>query len=208
MYRTVEFQIKGVVPTIMCNGQTADPLNSFAKRMKKISSKKNKTEEDHMELAKIEWYASLYLDKDGRPCWPSENIESMLVYAAKKIRKGTDAKAAVFIEENAPIIYEGPKNADSLWIFRSFDNNPFISRVPAVVNRSRVMRTRPIFNEWSLEFDVNFLPDMFDEQQIIDTVETAGRVIGLSDWRPKYGRFIVEKTEIKKEKENGNKETE
>ena len=196
MYRTVAFKIRGVVPTIMCNGQTADPLNQFAKQMKKISSKRNKTEDDHLALAEVEWHASLYLDDKGRPCWPSENIEAMMIAAAKKTRKGTDAKAGLFIEQNAPILYEGPKNADGLWKYKTFDNNPFISRVPAVINRSRIMRTRPIFHEWSLEFDISFLPEMFDDQQIIDTVETAGRIIGLSDWRPKYGRFEVEKAEV------------
>jgi len=197
MYKTVSFRVKGVVPTIMCNGHTADPLNPFAKQMKKISSKRVKTEDDHLELARIEWHASLYLDDKNRPCWPSENIEAMMIAAAKKSRKGTDAKAAIFVERNAPILYEGPKSVEGIWKFKTFDNNPFISRVPAVVNRSRVMRTRPIFHEWALEFDVSFLPDMFDDQQVIDTVETAGRIIGLSDWRPKYGRFEVEKAEVK-----------
>ena len=85
MYRTVSFRIKGVVPTIMCNGQTSDPLNPFAKQMKKISSKRNKTEDDHLELARIEWHASLYVDAKGRPCWPSENIEAMMIAAASRM---------------------------------------------------------------------------------------------------------------------------
>lgn len=197
MYKTIAFEIKGVVPTIMCNGQTADPLNPLSKEMKKISSKKNKTEEDHLELARIEWHASLYLDDKGHPCWPSENLESMLISAAKKTRKGTDAKVGIFIEDNAPVIYEGPKTAEGLWKYKAFDNNPFISRVPVVVNRARVMRTRPIFYEWSLCFDVNFLPDMFDSDQLVDIVATAGRIVGLSDWRPKYGRFEIIKAEAK-----------
>jgi hypothetical protein len=207
MYQTVSFRVRGVVPTIMCNGQTADPLNPFARQMKKISSKKTKTEDDHLEMARVEWHASLYLDEKSRPCWPSENIESMMVAAAKKARKGTDAKAGVFVEKNAPIIFEGPKSAEGLWSHRTFGKNPFISRVPAVINRSRIMRTRPIFPEWSLEFDINFLLDMFDSSQIIDTVETAGRIIGLSDWRPKYGRFVIEKAEVKNDKETANPET-
>jgi len=197
MFRTVGFRIKGVVPTIMCNGHTADPLNKFAKEMKKISSKRNKTEEDYLELARVEWFASIYTDDKGRPCWPSENIESMMIAAAKKTRKGTDAKAGIFIEKNAPIIFDGPKTVEGIWKSKKFDNNPFISRVPAVVNRSRVMRTRPIFHEWALEFDVSYFPDMFDDDQIIATVATAGRIIGLSDWRPKYGRFEIEKAEVK-----------
>jgi len=192
MYKSMQFRIKGVVPTIMCNGQTADPLNPFAKDMKKISSKKNKTDDDHMELARIEWHSGLYLDDKGRPCWPSENVEAMLIAAAKKSKQGPSAKAGLFVHDNCTIEYEGPKNAEGLWGFKKFPNNPFVSRVPAVVNRSRVMRTRPIFREWSINFTVHYLPDILDGEQIAGFVSTAGRIIGLSDWRPKYGRFELE----------------
>jgi hypothetical protein len=191
MYKAIRFTIKGVVPTIMHNGQTSDPLNRYAKEMKKLTSKKIKTDEDHLAVAKVEWFAALYVDDKNRPCWPGENIESMIVAAARKNKLGIQAKSGIIVDGNTPIDYEGPKNAEKLWSYKSFDKNPFISRVPVVVNRSRVMRTRPIFTDWSLTFTVHYLPTMLTEDQVIEFMEIAGTTIGLSDWRPKYGRFHV-----------------
>jgi len=195
MHESLRVTLQGVVPTILCNGQAADPLNKFSKDLKKISSKKNKSEDDHKAMAKIEFFSCMYVNEKDQPCWPSDNIEAMIIKAAAKQRKGTDAKAGVFVENHAPIIYEGPKTPKALWNYRSMESNPFVLRTPVVVNRSRVMRTRPIFRDWKLQFDVHFLTDIFDKEQIVHILETAGRVIGLSDWRPKYGRFQVIKVQ-------------
>ena len=195
MYEAVKFKIRGVMPTIMHNGQTSDPLNSYAKDMKKLTSKRQKSDSDHMDLAKLEWYAALYVDEQNRPCWPGENIEAMLVAAAKKNRMGPSAKSGLFIDGNSVVQHDGPRTADGLWKFKKFENNPYISRVPVVVNKSRVMRTRPIFNNWTLEFTVHYMPDIINKEDVISFVNRAGKMIGLSDWRPKYGRFEIESTE-------------
>ena len=183
------------MPTIMHNGQTSDPLNDYAKKMKKFTSKRQKKDSDHMELAKLEWYAALYVDEKNRPCWPGENIESMLVAAAKKTRMGPAAKSGLFIDGNSIVSHDGPQTADGLWKFKEFGKNPFVSRVPVVVNKSRIMRTRPIFHNWSLNFVVNYMPDIINKEDLIEFVNKAGKMIGLSDWRPKYGRFLVESHE-------------
>jgi len=207
MNATLKFTIQGVVPTILCNGQTSDPLNKFAKELKKISGKRNKTEGDHKAMAKLEFMACMYINEKGNPCWPSDNIEAMIIKAAAKQRKGTDAKSAIFVDDHAPLIYDGPKTPDALWSHRTMDNNPFVLRASVVVNRNRIMRTRPIFRNWSLEFTVHYLTDIFDKEQVIATVKTAGRIIGLSDWRPKYGRFnVVNIEEIKGEGEENEQE--
>jgi len=195
MYNAVKFRLKGVAPTLMHNGQTSDPLNHYAKEMKKLTSKKTKTDENHMQIAKLEWFAALYVDDKERPVWPGENIESMLIAAAKKTKCGQQARAGLFVDGNFPVIYDGPKKVDRLWDHKPFDKNPFVSRESVVVNRNRVMRTRPIFHDWEIEFTVHYLPDILTGDQIVEFVNTAGLVIGLSDWRPKYGRFVVTKVE-------------
>ena len=191
MYEALKFRIRGVVPTIMHNGQTSDPLNFYAKEMKKLTSKRNKTDYIHLQLAKLEWFAALYVDDKGRPAWPGENIESMIIAAAKKTKNGQQAKAGLFVYGNFPLLYEGPKSAERLWDHKAVEKNPFVSRVSVVVNRNRVMRTRPIFIDWQLDFIVHYLPTVLTEEQIIEFINTAGIVVGLSDWRPKYGRFTV-----------------
>ena len=42
-------------------------MNKFAKAMKAITSKRKKTDEDYIELARLEFFGGLYADDQGRP---------------------------------------------------------------------------------------------------------------------------------------------
>ena len=88
MYETLEVHIQGVVPLILHNGQLVNPLNPISKEMKKISSKRAKTESDYEELARLEFMGSLYLNEKKEPVIPGECIEATLINAAKKSKKG------------------------------------------------------------------------------------------------------------------------
>jgi hypothetical protein len=71
--------------------------------------------------------------------------------------------------------------------------NEEYSDVRAVlVNNSRVMRTRPIFRQWAIEFAAEFDDEQINADQLIKAAQDAGRMVGLCDYRPKYGRFSVE----------------
>ena len=59
----MKINLRGISPIIMHCGQTADPLNQFSKAMKKLSAKRNKTDDDLAILSGIEWWAGLYLDR-------------------------------------------------------------------------------------------------------------------------------------------------
>ena len=85
-WQTITYRLTSDCPMLMHNGQTADPLNHWSKSMKQVSGKRKKTDADYEELAKIEFFAALYIDKTG-PIIPSANIDSMLVNAAKKLRE-------------------------------------------------------------------------------------------------------------------------
>jgi hypothetical protein len=186
MYKSLKFKITGVAPLICHNGQTADPLNRFAKAMKRISEKKPKTEADYEELAKIEWTAGLYA-KDGIPVIPGTVLEAALAVGARRTKKGKAVQAGVVCPSDYPIIYTGPAGLDALWA----DEN-FRLTVGVRVQRNRVMRTRPIFRDWACEFDVRYDPAQLNESDVKEIVKRTGDEIGLCDWRPKFGRFTVE----------------
>jgi hypothetical protein len=57
------------------------------------------------------------------------------------------------------------------------------------------MRTRPIFNRWSLTFEVQVDNEEFPKKTLETSIQDAGRLVGIGDWRPKHGRF--ELTELK-----------
>jgi hypothetical protein len=188
-YKTVQFQIEGVAPLLMHNGQLADPMNKFAKALKKVSSKKKKTDEDYEELARHEFMGGLYVNEEGHPVIPGEVLEATISSGAKNTKKGKVAKSAIIVDGNFPVIYEGPKTAEKL-----FEDDNFRHVCGVKVGQARVMRTRPKFNKWAVKFTVHYLPDVLDEREIATFVEDAGRIYGLCDGRPRFGRFNVVKT--------------
>lgn len=185
-YRTIDFHIRGIAPLVMHNGQLANPMNKFAKAMKAITSKRKKTDEDHIELAHLEFLGGLYVDERGRPVLPGEVLEATIVGGAKKTKKGKDAKSAIIVDGNFPVIYDGPKTPEALW-----EDERFRYVAGVVVGQSRVMRTRPMFKNWECKFTVHYLDEVLDAKEVIDFVETAGRMVGLIDGRPRFGRFEV-----------------
>jgi hypothetical protein len=154
--------------------------------LKKISVKRIKTEADYEELARIEWYAGLYLQKT-KIILPSFILEATLLNAGKKIRMGQQVKAGLFIEEHALLHYDGEElSVDELWE----QGNHRLSSIVRI-GQAKVIRTRPIFNNWNTEFVITFDDELLDADQVIEIVKKAGEVVGFCDWRPKYGRFQI-----------------
>lgn len=158
--------------------------------MKQISGKRQKTDADHLEMARIEFLASLYLSADG-PIIPASNIDAMLVNAAKKSKEGQSAKSAVFCIKHAQMIYDGPRSADELW-----EDERFRDRSPVRVQNARVMRTRPKFDQWSAVVELSYEPTLINVARIDDWMLVAGTQIGLGDWRPQHGRFDAERVSV------------
>jgi hypothetical protein len=184
--KTTTVKIRGLTPLIMHNGRLADPLDPATQALARLTSKRKKTEEDHREVGKVEWHGSLYVDEKGRPCLPGEVIEAALVEGAKRFKLGKVAKGGIVVDGNYALEYDGPKTADKLWA-----HGGFLKRAGVKVGTSRVIRSRPIFPEWAVAFEVLWDPTLVkDEDQIIEIAESAG-MTGIGDWRPKFGRFEV-----------------
>lgn len=187
-YQQIEVEVEGVAPLMMHNVQLADPFNEWTRALKAISKKKKKTDEDLMDMARIEFLGGLYVDESEHPCVPGEVLEAMLVEAAKEDKLGKQAKKAIICDGNFRLQYDGPKHPEQLWEDKQFRN------VQAVrVSQSRVMRMRPIFHSWSLKFVLNFLPKILNKTDVLGILDKA-QLVGLMEKRPRLGRFKVVKT--------------
>jgi hypothetical protein len=164
-------------------GQLADPLNRWTKAIKAISGKRMKTEADHEEIARLEWLGSLYLD-EGQPCIPASGMQATLINAAKTLKKGPKAKAGLVCETNFRLTYDGPTDPMELW-----NDERFRDRTPMVVERSRVMRTRPVFFPWSVQICIAFNDELLNSSDIDAFVAIGGHTIGLLESRPRFGRY-------------------
>jgi len=187
MYERITAKLTGIAPLIMHNVQLADPMNETTRKMKAITNKgRKKSDADIEELARLEFMAGLYVDEKGRPCVPGANIEGMLREAAKKQRKGKDFGAGVICEGEYPLEYEGPKKAEKLW-----ESGNFRDARAVVVKQSRIIRTRAAFRMWAVTVEVQYRPDVVSRADVVKALETGGSLVGLMDYRPRYGRFEV-----------------
>lgn len=189
------FKVKfvGVKPLLMHNPQMANPLNSYARELKKYSSKRNKTEEDHIAMSNIEFIASCYFDKEIGFYIPSENIEACITTGAKVSKKGKTIPLAVTVEEfKVPLIHRATaKDQQELFEEDEFQDVRFVT-----VNRAKILRTRPRFDQWSVEFTVKLDTTLLDTHEFIQVLNDAGQRAGLGDYRPKYGIFEVSVEQI------------
>jgi hypothetical protein len=186
--KQVSIELIGIRPLLMHSAAGADPLSTWAKLRKPLSSKRVKTDEDHAELAKLDWYSGFYADKDKRPVILSEMLDSAIFEGAKITKQGRLAKAKVMFIENPVIKHDHPSGAkatiDDFWADERFRDARGVK-----VNNSRIIRYRPIFQSWSVTA-IAQLTDI-DVSDFKGFAERAGHMIGIGDYRPKYGLFEV-----------------
>lgn len=195
--KTLKVKIEGVKPLILHNGQGANPIDNrempnflqkkfgcklYREAIKPISSKRGKTEKDHINLSELSFYSSLYLNDKKQIILPAENLERMLETQAIANRKGATFKRAVSIDED--VILEFPNKNKPLKAL--YDLHKYI--VMGVVSRSKVSVTRAIFPKWSATFKISYDPKQINEAEIKDNL-ALGEFYGSFERRPKFGRY-------------------
>jgi hypothetical protein len=199
----LKVKLTGAAPLILHNGWLANPLGKFSRAIKEITSKKNKTDADHILLANLEWLACWYYQDGqiefavgsneviagdhGELMMPSTVLWAMLVNGAKKNKLGNQFKSGVFVERDAILEFEGKADIGSMMADENF-------RIVTLekVQASRVVRTRPYIKKWSVTFAVTYDDTVVNKSQIDQALEVGGRLIGLCERRPSYGRFTYE----------------
>ena len=180
----------------MHNARLSNPLDPAAKALKKVTSKRNKTDDDYAEAAHLEFRGGLYHDTDAGPYIPSDNIWRCLYDAAKKSKRGPKVKEGVLITTDVnPLAGYGrsgkSRDAEALWADENFRHY-----ASAKVGQVRVTRCRPIFRTWKVAADGILDANVLDYAELEQIAETAGLLIGLGDWRPKFGRFTAQVEKI------------
>lgn len=187
--RKMKFKLTGEAPLLLHNGELANPFSYYAREMKKISGRRGKTESEYAALARLEFLGGLYLNDKDQVVMPGKCIEAMLVKSAKAQKLGVAFKSSVFCEEDAPLIFkDSKKKPEQLWEMEEYRDTQGV-----VVDRKRIMRTRPCFDSWALEVEIAYIEEMINESQIVEAMKRAGVVVGLGDNRPRFGRFSAKK---------------
>ena len=93
----------------------------------------------------------------------------------------------MLVDGNAILDFDDDGSAvDDLW-----KDKKYVHRAAVNVRGSRIMRTRPKFDNWSASIDILYDPENLNREHVEQWVEVAGREVGLMDWRPRFGRFEV-----------------
>lgn len=154
----------------------------------------------------------MYLDSENRVTLPSDNIDAFLwgdnPAGCAKVFEKKGAKdylriglGHIFIDP-AVIPFQNNKGGDI--IFNDFDGKILWCHKgsPRVMKGSRSIKveskTRPALTPpWSLEFVITMVQNaLIDEHKLYNWFMAGGLQVALGTYRPKYGRFTVEKWDV------------
>lgn len=193
MVMNVNVRLDGNGPMLTHNERLASKLDPIARDMAAIASKRKKTDDDLTELAHLELLGGVYLTDDGRVGFPSWNVFKSLQEGARLNKLGKAVERGLFPADAdiVPLKHDGPDTPEAMWTAGCFDQRS------VKVGTSKVTRTRPRYTNWSL--DVRFVLDTeilrFDELEMI--ARNAGTMVGVGDYRPRFGRYDVTIAELR-----------
>lgn len=135
----------------------------------------------------------VYRNDDNEICLPGEYLRGAMIGAAKFKQDPRSPRKSAMDLFKAAIVTLTPLASlgATAWDYED--------RRRVVVQRSAITRVRPAMRAgWKAQFDmlVN-LPEYVDEHLFRDVLATAGRLIGVGDFRPTYGRFDVTGFKVK-----------
>jgi hypothetical protein len=188
-----DIQLDGTRPLLMHNIRAlGDPLHPVAKAIKRVSAKRKKTEEDHLEMRKLEFFGGLYMDDEEGPYVPAVHFMRCLVDAARITREGKNVERGVIVlNDIGRLEYGGPRTAEGLWEDESFRSIEMVR-----VGQARVARCRPMFRNWSTSFEAQVDTAIMSPEDFDEILHKAGNMVGLGDFRPRFGRFTATKVEV------------
>lgn len=171
----VNITIEGVAP-IMFHRWSCEAVEAKATAAKGSKTKR----EDNVE-------SYLYRNSAGEIAIPGEYLRQAIIEAAKfrqdprsprKCAKDLYKAALISLTELATT---GATDPD------------YLDRRRVCVQRSAVTRVRPALNAgWSATFQMMVqTPEYISPQTLNTVIADAGRLVGVGDFRPSYGRFVV-----------------
>lgn len=141
---------------------------------------------------KAEANKSLYQQPDGTLYEPADHMEGALKAAAKSF-KVAGKRGATYSRLVGSTVSVQP----DVLVHKLTDWE--VDARPVVVQKARVIRYRPKFINWELDFNLLAADDQLPVSVIKEILDHAGLYCGIGDYRPerggKFGKFMVTKFE-------------
>jgi len=187
--KTARAKIEGVAPLLMSNPRMVDENDELKIQFKAITDKHHtkRTKADMEKKRKLEYLGGIYENKTDGVYLPCTNIEACIRDGARTKKKGKTIESGLSVSPNCvKLIYDGPKTGKAL-----YKDGRFVDYRSVVINKNRVMKIRPRFDNWALEFEIMAVAEIVSLDDVQTFLSIAGIEKGLGDFRPKFGRFIV-----------------
>jgi hypothetical protein len=172
---TVRVKVEGTTP-ILWHRWLVESVAEKAAARKGSKAKKS----DDLE-------SYVYRDEKGHICLPGEYLRQAIVHAAKFRQDPRSPRKSAMDLFKAGVISltELASLGSAKW--------DYVDQRRVQVQRNGITRARPAMNKgWTAEVELMVnLPEYISPDALNETIQQAGRLIGVGDFRPTYGRFSV-----------------
>jgi hypothetical protein len=178
----------GKRPLLMHNIRLANPMDEHTQALGEYTKKRAKTLADHEMISKLEFEGGIYHDANIGPYVPGAWLDKNIEEGGRGEKLGKTIRASVkCTAEYIPLVYSGPRDVEKL-----YKNAKFVDRRAVGVGPSRTIRTRPVFDDWSLEVSFFYEDESVNPAALMRAIRRAGSMVGLGDYRPRYGLYDAE----------------
>ncbi len=129
----------------------------------------------------------VYRNNKNELCIPGEYVRQAIIHAAKYRQDPRSPRKSAMDLYKAGVV--------SLTTLASvgLTDWDYLHKCRVTIQRNGITRSRPALKEgWQAEFQIMVnLPEYIRPNDLHETLVNAGRLIGLADFRPTYGRFSV-----------------
>lgn len=153
---------------------------------------KSKAKKGSAEKKSDDVESYVYRNDKGELCIPGEYLRGAIIAAAKFQQDPRSPRKSAADLFKAAIV--SLTELSSLGV-KDWD---YLDKRRVCIQRNAITRCRPAMKEgWTASFILQVqLPEYVDDQLLNSTIQAAGRLIGLADFRPSYGRFSVTRFEV------------
>lgn len=179
----IEVEIEGVAP-ILFHRWNCESVESKAKAKKGSAEKKSDDTESYV-----------YRNDKGEISIPGEYLRGAIIAAAKFQQDPRSPRKSAADLYKAAIV--------SLTELASLGSKDwdYLDKRRVTIQRNAITRCRPAMKEgWKAKFILMVnLPEYIESSALNSTIQAAGKLIGLADFRPSFGRFNVTEFKVLKD---------
>lgn len=184
----ISITITGVSDLLMHNGRLANPFDPHTRALAELTGiKGKKSEEYHIKVVAAEARGGFWETEDGLAGIPTAAFWRAIRDGAAMEKRGKLVAAAlIFDDTTVPLLVDGQPVRCEDYLKRDGAIDYRMVRVGA----AKIGRSRPKFSAgWQSTHQFQLDDELLNKTDIERFAKAAGRLRGIGDYRPMYGRF-------------------